>query len=393
LLDDLGIRFLEWPLRDRDTAFYGWAACRILIVEAAAEIEGRPDRPEPWTDLMNAWGESQVGRPDRARAALSRIAPEDAQTAVVCAARAHILLALGEPDRARQDLEAAIRLEPENVLARITRGRLALAENRPEAAADDLMRALARWPDSRDEFDLRSVIDRLIVTNDAVFARAVALRPSDPQVWVARGRHLAWRGRWKDASDAFAKGITSRPPASDWVDCAAVLVLAGDDAGYRRLCDRIVEHTKKVGSDRNWFTYYTASRISGFSSASGVAPELMVHWADAARAMYPNQPWLDYFAGAARLCARNQDAEALRLLNSASKQMPLWNAAGMTWYALAIVHRRLGHDADARRWLERADSWMADRNREAAMASTVLPKLPVRDYLEAKILQREAKSQ
>ena len=22
----------------------------------------------------------------------------------------------------------------------------------------------------------------------------------------------------------------------------------------------------------------------------------------------------------------------------------------MTWYALAIVHRRLGHDADARRW-------------------------------------------
>jgi len=66
---------------------------------------------------------------------------------------------------------------------------------------------------------------------------------------------------------------------------------------------------------------------------------------------------------------------------------------GVTWYALAIVHRRLGHDADSRRWLERADSWMANRDREAATASTVLPKLPLRDYLEAKILEREAKSQ
>jgi tetratricopeptide (TPR) repeat protein len=333
---------------------------------------------------MNAWAESQVGRPDRARAALLRIAPEDAQTAGVRAARAHVLIALGDTDRARQDLEAAFRLEPENVLARITMGRLALAENRPDAAADDLMRALARWPDSRDELGLRYVIDRLIVTSDAAFARAVALRPGDPQVWVARGRHLAWLGRWKDASDAFAKGITSRPPADDWIEYAAVLVLAGDDAGYRLLCDRIVEHTKKVGSDRHWFAHYAAWRISGFSSASGVAPELMVHWIDAARALDPNQTWLENYPGAARLRARNQDASTLRLLNVASEQTHGWHGAGITWYALAIVHRRLGHDVD---------SWMADRNRDATTASTVLPKLPLRDYLEAKILEREAKSQ
>ena len=93
LLDDLGIRFLEWRFGDHGTNFFCWATCRILIAEAAAEIEGRPERPEPWTDLMNAWGESQVGRPDRARAALLRIALEDAQIAGVRAARAHVLLA------------------------------------------------------------------------------------------------------------------------------------------------------------------------------------------------------------------------------------------------------------------------------------------------------------
>ena len=392
LLDDLGISFLEWPLGYDHTWFWGWAASRILIVEAEAEIDGRPARQEPWTDLVCAWAESQVGRPDRARAALSRIAPEDAQTAGVRAARAHVLIALGDTGRAREDLEAAFRLEPENDLARITRGRLALAENRPEAAADDLMRTLARWPDSRDELDLRSVIDRLIVTNDAVFARAVALRPGDPQVWVARGRHLAWLGRWKDASDAYAHGITSRPPADDWIEYAAVLVLAGDDDGYRRLCDRIVEHMKKAGSDRDWFTLSIASRITGFSAASGVEPELIVRWADAALRIDPNEGWLDYLTGAARLRAGNQDTAALRMLDVASKRMPAWHGAGMTWYALAVVHRRLGHDADSRRWLECADSWMADRDREAARASAALPKIPLRDYLEAKILEREAKS-
>jgi hypothetical protein len=34
---------------------------------------------------------------------------------------------------------------------------------------------------------------------------------------------------------------------------------------------------------------------------------------------------------------------------------------------------------------------MADREREAATASTVLPKTCLRDYLEAKVLEREAK--
>ena len=47
LLDDLGIRFLERPLGDHGTGFWGWAACRILIAEAAAEIEGRPGAPSP----------------------------------------------------------------------------------------------------------------------------------------------------------------------------------------------------------------------------------------------------------------------------------------------------------------------------------------------------------
>jgi hypothetical protein len=135
-----------------------------------------------------------------------------------------------------------------------------------------------------------------------------------------------------------------------------------------------------------------AARLSRNSVASAVPPELIARWADAASRIEPNNRWYDYLAGAARLRGHGQDESALRMLNTANRGMSGWHGAGMFWYALAIAHRRLGHDGDARRWLDRADAWMADRDREAASDSIVEPKLPLRDYLEAKILKREAKS-
>jgi serine/threonine protein kinase/tetratricopeptide (TPR) repeat protein len=390
ILDVLGIQFLEGPLSAPRRNFWCWAESRILIAEAAAGIEGRLRRPDPWSELMNAWGESQCGRPDRARAALSRIAPEDAKTADVIAARAHILLSLGDRDRAREDLESAIRLEPENVLARMTRGRLALADRRPEEAAEELVRALAGRQDHPDASGLRSILERLFAADDAVFARAVALRPSDRQLWVAKGRHLAWLGHWNDAADAFGRGIGPRPQDEDWFEYGALLLLAGDDAGYRRLCDRVVDQAKQPGWGREWEHFYVAARLARGSAASGVAPEAVIGWADAARQLMPNRSWGDYLAGAARLRGRDQDEAALKLLNAANQRMRE-PGAGLTCYALAIAHRRLGHESDAARWLERADNWMVDRDREAASASVIEPRCALHDYLDAKLLQREAR--
>jgi serine/threonine protein kinase/tetratricopeptide (TPR) repeat protein len=390
ILDDLGIRFLELPAKD-GFGFWAWAAARVLIGEASAEIEGRPERPEPWKLLMNAWGETQVGRPDRARAALARIAPEDAKTANVVAARAHILVALGDNDQAREDLEAAIRLDPLNVMARLTRGRLALAEGRPEAAAEDLVQALSRWPNSRDPYDVRGIIDRLLTADDSAFARAIVLRPDDPQLWITRGRYFAWRGRWKDAAEAYARGIGSRTPDIDWFEYGEVLVLGGDTEGYRRLCNRVAGTLDPTNPQRDWHKISIAARIARLSADSGIAPEVIVGWADTARKLEPSASWQDYVSGLVRLRARDQDEAAVRLLSSVNKQFPDSAAAGAVWRGLALVHGRLGHDTHARRWRERADSWLAAREREATTASIREPKIPLRDYLEAKILACEAR--
>jgi tetratricopeptide (TPR) repeat protein len=333
-----------------------------------------------------------VGRPDRARSALSWISPEDSRSASVAAARAHILVALGENDRAREDLEASLQLDPKNVLARITRGRLALAERRPDAAAEDLVHALARWPESRDPYEVRAVIDRLLVTDDAAFARAVALRPADPQLWITRGRYFAWRGRWKDAAEAYARGIGSRTPDIDWFEYGEVLVLGADVEGYRRLCKRVEGTLDPTNPRRDWHKISIAARIARLSADSGIAPDVFIGWADTARRLEPSQWWQDYVSGLVRLRDRGQDEAGLRLLKSVNKQFPNSAAAGATCYGLALAHRRLGHDADARRWRERADSWLGDREREAKTASVLEPKIPLRDYLEAKILEQETRA-
>ena len=78
-------------------------------------------------------------------------------------------------------------------------------------------------------------------------------------------------------------------------------------------------------------------------------------------------------------------------MNSANRRMPKWDGTGMARYALAIAHRRLGHDVEARHWLAKGDAWMASWDREAQRASMVPPDLYLVDYLEAKVLEREAK--
>lgn len=172
------------------------------------------------------------------------------------------------------------------------------------------MHALSRWADSRDPYETRGVVDRLLAENDLAFDRAVALRPDDPQLWITRGRHFAWRGRWKDAAEAYARGIGSRTPDIDWFEYAEVLVLGGDAAGYRRLCERVAGTLDPTNPRGDWHKVSIAARIAHLSADSGIAPEVSVGWADTARRLEPSQSWLDYVAGGVRLRARGREEEA-----------------------------------------------------------------------------------
>ena len=215
--------------------------------------------------------------------------------AALHAVRGHVWGLLGEAEKAKSDREIALRLDPKNSLVHRDRGLAALKEGRPEDAASDLVVALASLSENRDLGAPRNQIDGPLAASDAAFRRAVALRPDDPQLWVARGRYLAWQGRWKEAADAYARGVEKRPIHVDWIEYADVLVLAGDLDGYRALCRRVAERVAapdglKGGVWDEGDAMALAARVAYAHPDSGLDPKLVLGWVEKADSLHPN--WL-----------------------------------------------------------------------------------------------------
>jgi serine/threonine protein kinase/tetratricopeptide (TPR) repeat protein len=391
---ELGRRELSAPITDPiNVGFFGWSELRTLFVEAEAAVEDRPPRRNPWSSLSTAWSEARVGHIDRARAALERLEAAWDADAEILAARAHVRAAIGDADGARQDTEAALRIEPQNVLALCDRGRIALAQRRYDEATRDFAHALDRMAEGREIYAERYGVDTLLASADECFRRAVALRPGDRQLWIARGRYLAWHGRWKEAAEAYGHTIRPGPIFYEWVEYGSVLVLADDLAGYRRLCDQLAQQMARPGPretiGRPAQTLELAVRLATLHRASGIDPRRAVEWADAALRRDAVQIASRYAAGAARYRAGQFD-QAVNDLQSSILRDPSWPGNQLNWCALALAHHRLGRMDEARNWYDQAKIVMVSNARRASTEPVPPPNFYMIDYLEGQVLLREA---
>jgi serine/threonine protein kinase/tetratricopeptide (TPR) repeat protein len=368
---------------------------RIVLREACSEVTGEAFRADQWNTLRRAWGEANFGQKDRARAELDRVGLIDPTDAGLLSARAYILTQIGDADRAKADRDAALRIEPDNLLARYARGHLALAEGRPAAAAEDLVRVLVQLPDLRTPEADRFLVDGLLARSDAAFRRAVELRPNDPQLWVARGRYLAWHERWKEAAEAYGRGVESRPLYFDWVEYGCVLILAEDLDGYRRLCAKLAGRMKAADRDKgipdDTDAFYVAVQLATLHPDSGVDPRVMAEWANAEWGRFPNAFPVCLAAGMVR--ERSGESERAGVLFRRSLQLaPLWAGRDLNWYGLAIADARLGLTEEARYWLGRAEASLDSKLRRARNAPTVPPGYYLYELLEARVRSREART-
>jgi serine/threonine protein kinase/tetratricopeptide (TPR) repeat protein len=256
---------------------------RLVLREACSELAGEAFRIDQWRAVRRAWGEANFDRKDRARAEVDKVGLIDRNDADLLAARAFLLAQVGDTGRANADCEAALRIEPDHLLARYARGRLALAEGRAADAAKDLVRVLAQLPDLRTMEADRFIVDGLLASSDAAFQRAVELRPKDPQLWVARGRYLAWKERWEEAAEAYRRGVESQPIYYDWIEYGCALILAGDLDGYRQLCAKLGSRLKspdgRKGIPGGDDPVYVAVRLAALHPNSGIDPKVMMDWA------------------------------------------------------------------------------------------------------------------
>jgi serine/threonine protein kinase/formylglycine-generating enzyme required for sulfatase activity/tetratricopeptide (TPR) repeat protein len=112
-----------------------------------------------------------------------------------------------------------------------------------EQAAAEFNKALELAPrNARIWKGDRAGIDDTICQWEEVFNRVAKLRPNDANLWIARARWFAHRGRWISAADA-SEEVFSRDPndAENWFMDAPLRLQIGDVDGYRRDCKELLQ--------------------------------------------------------------------------------------------------------------------------------------------------------
>ena len=173
----------------------------------------------------------------------------------------------------------------------------------------------------------------------------------------SEGAALAHRGRWEEAAAAYARGFAVRAPdnAPRWFEQALLRLAVDDAAGYRSTC----RHMLDVLGSRNELEWleFTAHACVLAPDSPAERTEALQLAQRRARAPLP-ATWSDHILGMA-LYRAGRFVEAEALLRASLDRDPDWAWKVLDWLVLAMAQKRLGRPDLARRWLERAESWVA----------------------------------
>jgi WD40 repeat protein len=239
------------------------------------------------------------------------------------------------------EVSASIKANPDDMQLFQQRGRLYAELGRYDEAARDFFRAnelLASpggWDHTSDVFDS-------LMQHDEVSARIAELCSNDLRYYTHRGRYHALRNQWDKALSDYAR--TNDKQFTFPFEYACILLLAGDEDGYRRLCDRLVTAFEETPLGNPHVTgVYT------LSPHSGVEPERLLEWAQ-----LRDQADRDRFSliavGLASYRA-GEFAKAVEFLQEANEQPDA--SASMTAFPLALALRALERHEESQQWYRR----------------------------------------
>jgi serine/threonine-protein kinase len=170
------------------------------------------------------------------------------------------------------------------------------------------------------------------------------------------------------------KADWSRPLGDDAFVYACLLLICGDSEGYNRVCQGMIE---RAADTKDHFESFVLARSCAMARASPVEATRAVQWANQARAG-ADHGWYVHALGLAHYRAGQFDQALQRFTESKGST----GCRELNWFGLALVHHRLGHADEARRYLEQGIDWLETEG--------VVAKLLPCDWLEAQLLRREA---
>jgi serine/threonine-protein kinase len=207
---------------------------------------------------------------------------------------------------------------------------------------------------------------------------------------VTMARERVFYRDWVAAARAYTLAV-SRGPMNDgdvWFEIAAVRVLSDDRQGYAAACRELFERCGKPVGPRA----YHVARAGTLAAGGGdqetsrlgqlAHDELQQHAAESWS--LTEQGALAYRAG------RFEQAVALFEKSLQANSKP--GAAVVNWVWLSLANQRLGKTDEARRWLNKAQTWLDQyRNGLPPRAQQELG-LHLHNWLEANVLRREAEA-
>jgi tetratricopeptide (TPR) repeat protein/tRNA A-37 threonylcarbamoyl transferase component Bud32 len=245
----------------------------------------------------------------------------------------------------------------------------------PRQAPVHYLRAKVRWR--------LGEIDQAV----ADLSSAIAINPSDMSYWLERSHLHAFRGSWREAAADLGRLLELQPNyVMQWRRRAALLMRAGDDAGYRQLCHKLLERFAKTSQEA------IASEVVLTCALGPVAREDAASLTGLALRLTrttPRSSTSQLARGAAHLrLAQGQQAvaaltEAQRLLPDGSPEKRL------AYLYLAMAHEQMGEAGQASTWREKAERMRSKPPGLSAKDPSPLWQPPWWIHLECEVLARE----
>jgi tetratricopeptide (TPR) repeat protein len=217
--------------------------------------------------------------------------------------------------------------------------------------------------------------------------RVVTALPKNAVARAVRAGAHAQLGHWEEAAQDYQRALDLDAPIEYWYRGALVLLKQGDRAGYRRLCERLLE---QFGETTNPRIRNTVVWTCVLGDASVPEPGRLVELQKKSGDLLRRDYQLANTLGAALFRAGDIKG-ALKQLESAV----VLNRRGGTpgdWLFQAMAHHRAGDTAKAKELLERTVQLLDRINPEKARKNPLVRVPRWEEWLELELLRREAES-
>jgi serine/threonine protein kinase/tetratricopeptide (TPR) repeat protein len=210
---------------------------------------------------------------------------------------------------------------------------------------------------------------------------------------LTQGRLHATRGEWDRAATEIGQAFKSRSPDDlfRWFEYAVVLLQIGDAESYRKLCSQMHE---RFGVSPDYYKLATVAHTCALAQGALGDPAKVLRLAERRFTSTPNDPnhrlWSTHVLALARYHA-GRYREAIDCLDEVMHEGPQ-DYQIRNWLVLAMAHHRLGHADKARRWFEKAEKWIGQRDRTRPEKGSLFAPRGISwvDWLGLRLLRRES---